>query len=222
MRDMTTQRIENLLVSCGMIGAICFFAYVIVGASFVPMSGIASVGIAALVTKGSPEASWLRVFAFAYAIFTFAFSAGMLMRAYRAYNRLLFTAYVVFFNMLVLFIVGFALFPLRGAFVQGGGNSTVHAVISAFVAIGANAFAFLAGFGYHQQAERKQLGLYGMLWAIFITVINISSLILICSKAELMGLGERAVVFALMFLVFTVSYTETFTATRYNRIRREE
>ena len=214
---MTATRFENGLISMGMLGVLCFLAYMIsVGLGYdtglvaVSQSGFKSSGI--LYSGGNIS---LAVF---FGICMLLFSLGMLMRAYRTYNRMLLFGFVVFLNMQVLFNIGFALFPLRGAFIAQGGMSTVHAIISSMVAVLVNVFAFLVGFGYYKQRECKRMGIICLLWATIITLINISNLLVISFKLELFGMSERILSFVLMGLILSISYTETFVSTRYNRI----
>ena len=219
---MNTRKKERILIPFGMFGAMCYLAYIIAGTGISQAFGLTGAGVSALTAKGSSGAAWIAVMAALYAFSMFAFSAGMLMRAYRVYNRTLWAAYMVLLNLQILLIAGFVLFPLSGALAAYGGVNTVHIFIIALVAVAANVFAFLAGFGYHKQTERKRLSVNCMFWAILITAVNISAIVMVSLRVAFFGLGERAVLFVLMCLIFSISYAETFSATRYNRIKKED
>lgn len=219
---MGKKKKERILIPFGMFGAMCYLAYVIAGTGFSEAFGLTGAGVSALTAKGSTGAVWLWVAATMSWLGMLAFSAGMLMRANRSYNRVLWIAYMLFLNLQVLLIAGFGLFPLNGALAAYGGTNTVHIVIIALAAVAANAFAFLAGFGYYKQPERKRLGVNCLFWAILITAVNIASAVAIAFRVTFFGLGERAMLFMLMCLIFSISYTETFSVTRYNRIIKED
>lgn len=219
---MRAKKKERILIPFGMFSTLCYFAYIIAGTHFSEAFGLTGAGVSALAVKETSGAGWLVAIALMFFISMLVFSAGMLMRAYRAYNRMLWSAYIVLLNLQILIIAGFGLFPLNGALAVYGGTNTVHIVMIALAAIAANVFAFLAGFGYHKQAERKRLGVNCIFWAILITAVNIAGVGMLVFRVTLFGLEERAMLFMLMCLTFSISYIETFSTTRYNRIRREE
>ena len=198
---------------------ICFLAYIIIGTNLNQGFGQAEIGAFA---QGTADLGWLAAFAIAYVLCMFVFIAGMLMRAYRAYNRSLLAAYVVFFNMQVLLLVGFILFPMRGSYVSAAKVNIAHGVAVALAAVAAVVFAFLAGAGYHRQAEHRRLGIHCLLWGIALSVVSVAGVVLGCLNAGYFGMAERAMLFVLMGLIASISYTETFMATRYNRIRKNE
>ena len=219
---MQSKRNENRLIPFGMLGVLCFLAYIIVSTDMTKAFGLEGAGVSALTSFAVAGKGWMVIFAVASFASLIVFSMGMQKRAYRAYSRHLLTAFVLFFNIQVLLIIGFVLLPLRGAFAVAGGTNTAHIIIIALVAVASNVFAYMVGFGYHQQPERKRLGVYCLFWAIVLTIINIISIILVSLQVQLFGLSERAMLFVLMCLVLTISYTETFSSTRYNRIRKED
>lgn len=213
---MKTKKFENVLIPAGMAGTLVYMLHTIIGAKLWPEYNPVTTDISTLTAEGSPDAGLLRIFTLVYGVLMIFFAAGMVLRAFRVYNKSLKIAFALLLIMEAISLVGYGLFPLNPSLTMGSIQNTMHMAVTGIVVFTTIAFAYFAAFGYLNQEGLKRFGKFVRVIAVLITVFGIFNVITIGIGWPLLGLTERAVIFSIMLLLFAISNFETFIITPYN------
>ncbi|QRN84368.1 DUF998 domain-containing protein [Chloroflexota bacterium] len=167
--------------------------------------------ISALTAVGAPNAGLLNVFTAIYGFCSIFFVAGMLIRAFRKYNKLIKSGYLVLMFMEVVSLVGYKLFPLTSDKTVMTFQNKMHIVVTVIVVISTIVFSFLVATGYKKEETTKKFGKYLFVMAVLVTIFGLFNPIAMGMGLDVMGFTERLVVYTIQFLLFSIAIFESFT-----------
>ena len=210
------KKAENILIPAGMIGTLIYLFHTVIGARMWPAYNSVTMAISTLTAEGSPNASLLRILTTAYGIFMLIFAVGMILRAFRVYNKKLKAASIILLVMQSVSLTGYLLFPMDPQSPISSFQNSMHIVVTGIVVVATIVFAYLAAFGYREQEGLEKFGRFVFGMAIAVTVFGLFNPIAIMIGLPILGITERLVIFSIMVMLFGIANFETFTITPYN------
>lgn len=204
---MNVTKVSKFLMPLGMLGVLFYFTHVICGQLMWKAYNPITTDISSLTADGAPNAGLLRILTFIYGVCTVLFASGMVMQAFKKYNTLLRTGFLVFLVMEMTSVVGYNLFPLTPNETQLNFQNLMHIIVTAVVVLTTIASAFLIGLGYLRQEKKKKIGTFVLTMAILITVFG--SFNSLGMAWHVLGLTERLCIFSLQIMTFGLSLINT-------------
>lgn len=207
---MNRQKIEKMLILFGIPAGFFYLLHTILGNILWSEYNPITTDISALTAVGAPNAGLLSIFTFTYGVCSITFVVGMLMRAFRKYNKLIRVGYIVLLVMELVSMVGYKMFPLTGDKTVMSFQNMMHIVVTVIVVFTTIAFAFLVAAGYKREEGTKKFGKYLFVMAILVTVFGMTNPISIGMGLDVMGLTERLVIYTIQFLILSIALFESF------------
>lgn len=202
-------KLEKCLMPFGMIGTVAYFIHTTLGRILWKEYNPITTDISSLTADGAPNAELLRVFTFIYGICSLLFVLGMVIKAFRRYNRLLKIGFIIMLIMQFTSVIGYSSFPLTGDKTVMNFQNRMHIIITVIVVFTTIASAFFLAFGYLKEEGMKKFGTFTLVTAILITLFGSLNPITMSMKLNVLGLTERLVIYTLQIFIFTLSYLNT-------------
>lgn len=191
----------------GMLAAVVYVAHTILGAALWPAYDSVTTDISSLTAVGAPNRGLLLVLTTVYGLAAVAFGAGMV--RVRWHSVTVRAGWILFTAMQTVSLVGYALFPLSGDKSEATFTNVLHLVTTGIVVATTIASAFTLAVGYLRQDGTRRLGWFVAVMAVVITTAGASNPICLAQGLDVLGLTERAVIYALQVLMAGLSAAYT-------------
>ena len=193
-----------------MIAVILYFSHTILGNLLWKEYNPVTTDISSLTADGAPNAQLLRVITLFYSIFIILMVVGLVIKAFKSYNRLLKAGFIILLVMQLTSAIGYSLFPLTGDKTDMSFQNMMHIIVTVIVVFSTITFSFLVAFGYIKQEHTKKLGKITLVFAIFVTLFGLFNPISMGMQLNILGLTERLVIYTIQAFMFILSYYYTF------------
>lgn len=203
-------KITRYLYPLGMIAEILYFSHTILGNLLWKEYNPVTADISSLTADGAPNAQLLRLITLFYSIFIILMVFGLVIKAFKSYNRLLKAGFIILLVMQLTSAIGYSLFPLTGDKTDMNFQNMMHIIVTVIVVFSTITFSFLVAFGYIKQEHTKKLGMITLVFAIFVTLFGLFNPISMGMQLNILGLTERLVIYTIQAFMFILSYYYTF------------
>ncbi len=203
-------KITRYLYPLGMIAVILYFSHTILGNLLWKEYNLVTTDISSLTADGAPNAQLLRLITLFYSIFIILMVFGLVIKAFKSYNRLLKAGFIILLVMQLTSAIGYSLFPLTGDKTDMNFQNMMHIIVTVIVVFSTITFSFLVAFGYIKQEHTKKLGMITLVFAIFVTLFGLFNPISMGMQLNILGLTERLVIYTIQAFMFILSYYYTF------------
>ena len=144
-----------------------------------------------------------------YGICMILFMLGMVIKSSRKYHLATRVGYTVLLGMEVIYLFGYASFPIVADDTVMNFQNVMHLAITVSVVVTTITSAFILAYGYITQEKMQKLGKFILIMAIIITLCGVINAICISMVLNIMGLTEKLVVYLLHMMIFVLSFYYT-------------
>jgi len=195
----------------GMIGVISYFIHTTLGNILWTDYNPITTDISSLTAFGAPNRNLLIIFTSIYGFAIILFALGMIIKSFRKYHTAVRAGWIMFMVMSTVSLFGYTLFPLTEDKAVMNFQNVMHIIVTVIVVITMITSIFTLAFGYIKQEKMRTLGRFILIIASVITVSGVLNPIGIVNNFNILGLTERAVIYSLQVLIFSLSAYYTFS-----------